>query len=184
MWQLITVCVAFLLFIVYNLVVIRLFGIPKSLSESFYLFKGKCYKSKYNHLGYIFTGFMFTMAMCLMPAWLEISSVWSSWSEYVRFLAFFAAASIAFVGAAPAFRDDKAEGTVHEVAAKIAAVTALAWCFITCYNIAYVPVIGAIIPAIYGWVTKTWKTAQIYWLEMMAFGATFATVITAAAILL
>lgn len=184
MWQLITVCVAFLLFISYNLVVFRLFGVPKSLSESFYLYKNKCYKSEYNHLGYIFTGFMFLMSMCLMPAWLEISDMWSSWSTNFTFLAFFAAASIAFVGAAPAFRKTKMEGTVHEVAAKVAAAASLIWCFVICYNIAYVPVIGAAIPAIGGWITKTWKTAQVYWLEMMAFGATFATVITAASILL
>ena len=179
MWQLITVCVAFLLFIVYNLVVIRLFGIPKSLSESFYL-----YDNKKKHLGYIFTLFMFAMAFCLMPGWIEISEVWSSWSHHLTFLAFLTAAAICFVGAAPAFRANKLEGTVHSVAAKFCAATALAWCFVVCWNIAYVPAIGAAIPAVYGWVSKTWKTAQVYWLEMMAFGATFATIITAAAILL
>ena len=179
MWQLITVCIAFLLFIVYNLVVIRLFGIPKSLSESFYL-----YDKKKKGLGYIFTLFMFTMAFCLMPGWIEISEVWSSWSHYLTFLAFLTSAAICFVGAAPAFRANKLEGTVHEVSAKICAATALVWCFVVCWNIAYVPAIGAAIPAVYGWVSKTWKTAQVYWLEMMAFSATFITIITAAAILL
>jgi hypothetical protein len=54
---------------------------------------------------------------------------------------------------------------------------------VVCWNIAYVPTIGAAIPAIVGACTKTWKFAQIYWLEMMAFGATFATVITASILL-
>lgn len=184
MWQLITVCVAFLIFIIYNVALFIQFGIPKSLSDSFYLYKDKCYKSKYNHLGYIFTVFMFLMAMMLMPGWLEISDMWSEWSMHLTFLAFFTAGAICFVGAAPAFRDNEMEGKVHSISAKICAATALLWCFIVCWNIAYVPAIGAIIPAIVGVCTKTWKTAQVYWLEMMAFGATFATIITAAAILL
>lgn len=179
MWQLITVCIAFLIFIIYNVALFPQFGIPKSLSESFYL-----YNSKKKNLGYIFTIFMFTMAFCLLPGWIEISEVWSSWSHYLTFLAFFTAAAICFVGAAPVFRANKLEGAVHEISAKICAATALIWCFTVCWNIAYVPAIGAAIPAIVGACTKTWKTAQIYWLEMMAFGATFAAVITAAAILL
>ena len=179
MWQLITVCVAFLLFIAYNIALLIQFGIPTSLSESFYL-----YESKKKNLGYIFTGFMFTMAFCLLPGWLEVGDHWSSWSHYLDFLAFFTCAAICFVGAAPAFRATKLESSIHEISAKICAATALAWCFIVCWNIAYVPAIGATIPAIVGACTKTWKTAQVYWLEMMAFGATFATVITAAAMLL
>jgi hypothetical protein len=41
----------------------------------------------------------------------------------------------------------------------------------------YVPLITAGLVAVGGWVTKTWKSASVYWLEMMAFGATFVTVI-------
>ena len=41
MWQLITVCVAFLLFIAYNIALLIQFGIPTSLSESFYLYESK-----------------------------------------------------------------------------------------------------------------------------------------------
>lgn len=179
MWQLITVCVAFLIFIVYNISLFPQFGIPKSLSESFYL-----YNKKKNNFGYIFTTFMLSMAFCLLPGWIEVSMAWSSWSKYLNFLAFLTAAAICFVGAAPAFRATELESSIHNISAKLCAATALAWCFIVCWNIAYVPAIGAAIPAIVGACTKTWKTAQVYWLEMMAFGATFATVITAASILL
>jgi hypothetical protein len=34
------------------------------------------------------------------------------------------------------------------------------------------------IPALIATITKTWKTSRDYWLEMMAFIATFATIIT------
>jgi hypothetical protein len=41
----------------------------------------------------------------------------------------------------------------------------------------YVPILTAGLVAIIGAVTKSWKKASVYWLEMMAFGATFATLI-------
>ena len=41
----------------------------------------------------------------------------------------------------------------------------------------YVPLLTAGIIAVIGAITKTWKKASVYWLEMMAFGATFVTVI-------
>lgn len=179
MWQLITVCISFAIFLIYNITALSIFGIPKSLSETFYL-----YNSKKDKLGYIFTVFMCIMGMTLLPGWLEIGESWSSWSMHLNSLAFFTSGAICFVGLAPAFRSNKMEGLVHELSAKIAAAAALLWCFIVCWNIFYVPLVGAAIPAIVGLCTKSWKRAQIYWLEMMAFGATYATVITAASLLI
>jgi len=34
------------------------------------------------------------------------------------------------------------------------------------------------VPAIVAIATKTWKTSRDFWLEMMAFGGTFATMLT------
>lgn len=171
--QLILVLASLLIFAVYNTVALNQFGVPKSLSMTYYL-----WEEKKRNLGFLFTGMMFLMATTLMPAWLELSEVVSSWSIYLRPLAFFTCAAIAFVGAAPAFRKSKMESVVHNVAARVAAICALVWCFVVCYHIAYVPLIVMALIAVAGWVTKTWKTSNIYWLEMMAFGGTFATVIT------
>ena len=161
------------LFTAYNVVSLKQFGIPKSLSETFYL-----WNSKKKNLGYVFTGMMFSMALTLVPAWLELGEVISSWSTYLNPLVFFACAAIAFVGAAPAFRSNKMEGTVHEVSAKIAAACALIWCFAACYQIWYVPLSCIITVLIAGLCTKTFKKCSVYWLEMMAFAATFITIIT------
>lgn len=169
---LILVLVSLAIFCVYNTLSLRKFGVPKSLSETFYLWNGVK-----NHLGYIFTGMMYSMALTLLPAWLELSPLISSWSIYTRPLTFFTCGAIAFVGAAPAFRKDKMEAAVHNISARIAAVAAIIWCLVTCWQIMYVPLGIAALVAIAGWVTKTWKTSNVYWLEMMAFAATFGTVI-------
>ena len=126
--MIILVLISLLLFTAYNAVSLKQFGIPKSLSETFYL-----WNSKKSGLGYIFTGMMFSMAFTLVPAWLELGEVISSWSSYLNPLVFFACAAIGFVGAAPAFRSCTLESKVHTIAAMTAAVCAVTWCLAVCW---------------------------------------------------
>lgn len=179
MTNLILALVAICIFVIYNAVAIHFFGIPKSLSETFYL-----YQNKKKYLGYIFTGMMFIVALTLMPAWIEITEVISTWSHYLTVLPFLGAGMIAFVGAAPAFRSCKLESKVHTISATAAAVFSLLWCAVVCYKIAYIIPISAFIIWSIAFSTKTQKTAQTYWWEMVAFLATFATIVTECIILL
>lgn len=170
--SLIPTCFSFCLFVVYNATAIGVLGIPWSMSRTYYL-----YEAKKKGLGWVFTAFMWIMAFTLLPGFLEVSETMGSWMKYFTFLAFVTAASIAFVGTAPRYYDDL-EGKVHMIAAKICAASALLWDFLVCWNIWYVPIAAAIIPIIVGVATKTWKECRDYWLEMIAFDATFATIIT------
>lgn len=177
---LILTLVGILIFVVYNSVVIGKFGVPSSLSVSFYL-----WNDLIRNLGYVFTGMMFIVAMLLMPAWLEITEVITPWSHYLTVLPFLAASSIAFVGAAPAFRSCKLESKVHTISATCAAVFALLWCCVVCYQIAWIIVpLSLIIVWSAAFITKTHKTASTYWWEMVAFLATFVTIITECIILM
>ena len=173
------VCASLAVFLVYNIVALCIFGVPSSLSNTYYL-----YEAKKKHLGMIFPAMMASMAFTLLPAWLELGEIVSLWSAYLNPLAFFACAAILFVGGAPAFRSNKLEGTVHEVAAKIAAAAALIWCLVVCWKIMYIPLGVAGLIALCAWLSKTLKPGLVYWLEMMAFGATFATVIVQLILLL
>ena len=169
---LILVCIALSVFLAYNITSISIFSVPSSLSNTYYL-----YEQKKKHLGMVFPAMMGTMGFTLLPAWLELGEVISPWSTNLNVLAFFACAAICFVGAAPAFRSNKLEGTVHTAAAITAAAASLAWCLIVCWQIMYVPIIATGLVALAAWLSKTFKSGLTYWLEMMAFGATFATVI-------
>lgn len=172
MVTLILILISLSLFTAYNAVSIKQFGIPKSLSDTFYLWNGVK-----KNLGYIFTGMMGGMSLTLLPAWIEVGNQVSSWSPFLNFLVFFTCGAIMFVGVAPAFRSDRTEGLVHEISAKIAAACALIWCFVVCYQIWYVPLACIIAVLIAGLCTRTFKKCSVYWLEMMAFAATFMTVI-------
>ena len=173
MCYLFLVVAAVVLFATYNGVAIGKFGIPSSLSETFYLYQGL-----QKGLGYVFTGMMMCMVFLLMPAWLSISEAIGGWEQYLTFLAFFAAGSIAFVGAAPAFRGCELESKVHCVSAKLAAAFSLSWCAVVCWRIAYIIPIALLVVWAVALITKTAKRCSTYWLEMCAFVATFATVIT------
>lgn len=121
------VLISFLLFLAYNISIVSKFGIPTSLSQSYYLLN----EVKKN-LGFLFTGMMLAMAFTLLPAWLELGEVVSPWSSHLNPLVFFTCAAIAFVGASPAFKANKLEGTVHKVAAVVAAACSMIWCLVAC----------------------------------------------------
>lgn len=170
----ILVLVAFALFVIYNSIAIGIFGIPSSMSKTYYL-----YEEKHKGLGWLFTVFMWLMAFTMIPGWIIISEDKGPWESYLTVFAFVAGVAIVFVGTAPRYKQDL-EGDVHMTAAKLCAATALIWDFVACWHIWWAPICGAVIPVIIGAATKSWKSGRDYWLEMMAFDATFATLITEA----
>ena len=172
MATLILLTISLAIFIAYNIGALCTFGVPSSLSNTYYL-----YENKKKGLGWLFPAMMWSMGFTLLPAWLELGEVISPWSSYLNALAFLACASIIFVGCSPAFRKHELESAVHSFSAKLAAATALAWCLIVCWKIMYVPISVAGLIALAAWISKTLKSGLVYWLEMMAFGATFITVI-------
>ena len=177
--SLILVLCAITIFIVYNSVAIAKFGIPQSLSYTFYSYQG--IKKGF---GCVFPFMMFSIAGLLMPGWLTISDSMPGWEHNFTFLAFFAAGAIAFVGAAPAFRNVGIERKVHMIAAKSAAVFAIAWCAVVCWRIMYIIPLSIGIIWLTAWLTKTHKTCSDYWWEMAAFLATFTTILVQCLILL
>ena len=168
----ILILVALALFIVYNFFAIKQFGIPESLSNTYYL-----YEAKHKGYGWFFTAYMWVTALLLLPGWIVVSENMGVWMSYFTFLAAFTCFGIAFVGTAPKFHED-AEGKVHVISAIITSVSAMLLDFIVCWHIWYVPLIGCMIPVVAATWTKTWKTSKTYWLEMMAFVGSFVTIIT------
>ena len=89
---------------------------------------------------------------------------------------FLAAASIIFVGSAPAFRDDDLTSKVHSVSAIMAAVMSIAWiCLVSqmWYNV----IAWLVIAVALGYASRTLKRSKTYWLELAAFMATFSSIL-------
>ena len=162
----ISIIVATIIYVVYNAIAIATFGVPESLSNTYYLWKER------NGKGYLFCLMMYAVVALMMPAWLTLSE-----GSDFQFLAFLAPMSIAFVGTAPRFKNDKLEGNVHSISAVIAAACSLAWvALVTPYWWMIVTWLGII--AMYSILTSSYKTCLVYWLEQVAFGATFTAAIT------
>ena len=163
---LICVSIAFTIYLIYNGAALRLFGVPESLSNTFYL-----YNDKKKHLGILFPIMMVSMAGLLLPAWLEISALSS-----LQFTAFLAAAGIIFTGSAPAFKSNDLEKKVHTVSALVAAVFALLW-VIFVSKLWFIILIWLAVVALIAFITKTIKSSYIYWLETVAFMSTFTSIL-------
>lgn len=164
---LITICiiVALAIFWAYNSFCLAFFGIPESLSMTYYLWKDKSDK------GFLFPIMMYMVVALMMPAWITMTEG-SDW----QFLAFLAPASIAFVGTAPAFLGSDLENKVHSISAIIAAVCSLAWVIlVTPYW--WLILIWTGFVALAAIFTSSYKSAYTYWLETIAFGATFTSAI-------
>lgn len=161
----ISIIIATVIFVAYNAVAITFFGIPESLSNTYYLYKEKSGK------GWLFCLMMYLVVALMMPAWISLSE-----GSDFQFLAFLAPASIMFVGTAPRFKDGDLENKVHTISAIIAAVCSLAWvALVTPYWWVMLIWLGLI--ALASIFTSSYKTCLVYWLEMVAFGSTFTAAI-------
>ena len=165
-WILYLVLGAFALYLCYNFAALSLFGAPKSLSNTFYLFQERKPWQRF-----LFPIMMVGVGFLLLPAWLEISA-----ASPLMFMAFFAAGGILFTGAAPAFNSSKLENNVHTVSAIFAAIFALLWVIFVA-KLWWFIIVWFVLIALISLLTNTWKTSYVYWLETVAFMSTFTAII-------
>lgn len=160
-----SIILAVIIYATYNAISLANFGVPQSLSMTYYLWKEKSNK------GFLFPCMMYIVVALMMPAWITMSE-----GSDFQFLAFLAPASIAFVATAPAFLSVDLENKIHTISAYLAAAFSLAWiCLVTPYW--WIILIWFFIMMAASVHTKSYATSYIYWLETVAFGATFTSVI-------
>ena len=148
----ISIIAATAIYLAYNAISLAIFGVPESLSNTYYLYKEKCNK------GWLFCLMMYAVVALMMPAWITLSE-----GSNFQFLAFLAPASIAFVGTAPRFKDSQLESRVHTISAIIAAACSLLWVMlVTPYW--YVILIWFGFIALASVLTSSYKTCLVYWL--------------------
>lgn len=160
-----SIIIAAVIYAAYNAVALALFGVPESLSNTYYLYQAKCNK------GWLFCAMMYLVVAFMMPAWITMSE-----GSDFQFLSFLSPVGLLFVGTAPRFKDSMMENRVHSVAAIVAAICSLLWVgLVTPYWWTILVWTGLV--ATIAVLTKTWKSALVYWLETVAFGATFTSTI-------
>ena len=171
---LIMACIAIGIFIAYNATIIGIFGVPSSLSNTFYLLQGK-YGEKY---GWIFTGMLYVVCGLLIAPWIDVTQIISPWSKYLTVLPFLTVVMLLFVGTAPNFREGGLPHDVHMTCAKLTAVFALLWVAVVCWQIMYIIPAWVLLCGGIAHLTKTAGSGRDWWLEMVAFGSTFTAILT------
>ncbi len=110
--------IVFLLFIAYLVYTLFTFGVPTSLSDTYYLFN-----EKKKGLGILFTLLMWLMTFTLVISMIEITN------DNIEFLPFLCIMGIGFVGAAPLFKSNY-QVKIHFTGAALSAITAIIWLFV------------------------------------------------------
>lgn len=152
--------VILILFVVYNLVVIKLTCIPTSLSATYYNLK-----SKYN-CGWVFSLFLVVISLITMIITLDVTQ-----GEPYQFLAFFTTIGTIFVGLSPNFRSQE-NTKVHFGFAILSLVSAMILIICIGYPIL---VLYNVLAAIYLVITK--NKYKIYYIEINVFISMFITLI-------
>ena len=164
-WIIYLVLAAFGIYISYNFAALSLFGVPHSLSQTFYEFKKRKPIQRF-----LFPIMMVSMGFLLLPAWLEISN-----GSNFMFTSFLATAGILFTGFAPAFNRSDMENMVHSVSAILAATFALLWIILVA-NLWWFIVVWFVIASLIAFLTGTYKKSLIYLLETVSFMSTFTSI--------
>lgn len=149
-----------ILFIVYNVIVIKITCIPTSLSETFYNLKEK-YKC-----GWIFTVFLFVISITSMLLLLYITK-----DKPYQFLSFLSAIGLIFVAVSPNFKNLE-NRKIHFIFATLSLVCALILIF--CLKF-YFLIICNIVLALYLILSK--NKFKIYYIEVSVFTSIFITII-------
>lgn len=149
-----------IIFTVYVTVAVVLFGIPKSLSDTFYLYGGRPF-------GHVFTITMWVVSFLILPYWLKITP------ESIKFMPFLSVAGLTFVGAAPLFK--KEDKGWHSAFAIGCAIFAILWAILA-KNVDLLA-INLFTFVVVSLLTETLKSCKTFWLEMVAFGTIFSSLL-------
>lgn len=150
--------VSLVIFLAYMIGMYVHFGIPASLSDTYYKLE-----NRRKGAGWLFTAMCWGVALPLLPYLLDVTP-----AGY-QFTAFLACAGLMFVGAAPQFKLSLT-GPVHYVSAAVCCSSAILWCILSGYW--FIPFNAFLI---YGWVALRYGK-PMFWIEMAAFTSMYVCV--------
>lgn len=150
--------VSLVIFLAYLIGMYMYFGIPASLSDTYYKLE-----NRRKGAGWLFTGMCWGVAFPLLPYLLDVTP------PSYQFTAFLACAGLMFVGAAPQFKLSLT-GPVHYGGAAVCSASAVLWCILSGYW--FIPFNAFLI---FGWVALRYGR-PMFWIEIAAFTSIYLTI--------
>lgn len=155
---------ALIVFIMYVGCVCLMYGVPPSISESFYLLR-KGYKGMNRDFSYSFTFFCYAVCFGILPVWIHVTP------DHLRVIPFVSAASLCFVGAAPLFKT--VQRTIHFTAAILCMVMAILWIFLST-SVWFIPLLF-VLPLIPSLIMD--RKRIMFWVEIWSFVSLFTSLL-------
>lgn len=161
--------ISILIFALYMGAILAVYGIPASVSETFYLLP--------KSMRWLFTAFCWGVSIIIAP-WLDATP------ETWQFLAFLSVAGLCFVGTAAQFKEDFV-AKVHYAAAGVCAAASQLWIFLVTglWWVSLVCLFAAGGACYYLWRRASRKAGRsmfgniVFWAEMWAFVSLFVSLI-------
>lgn len=166
------IIISLVIFLAYNIMTYAWFGIPYSISDTYYKLE-----SRKKGAGWLFSGMCVSVGGLLMPAILDITP------DHYQFTAFLACAGLIFVGAAPQFKLPLTN-TVHYGSAAVCCVFSQIWVGLTVWWI-LLPVWISFLAYIIIFMMKhkeenVWdrfvSAKPMFWVEIAALSTTYFTI--------
>ena len=164
---------------IYNICILRRFGVPVNLSITYYH-----YERVHKGLGLLFPALVVFICCTTLPIWIITSFTGSEWGMYFSpcgIITLICLLAVAFSG-----RYKKRPGLIqfHYTCAIIAATSAVVWLCFAAYQTLFVWVRVIILFGLIfaGIQTDTFKRCTLYWLENAAFYCIFVTLLLVYAI--
>lgn len=150
------VIASIVIFLTYTTYAIKKFGVPDSLSETFYLLENR---------GWIFQAVLFSCAALLLVPLMEATN------NDFKLLEFLTVGGVFFVSVAPFFKLEL-EGRVHGVSAIVSGISGITWSILQGFG--YIPLFSGLLFIGLYFLTKTGLT---FWAEMIIFASVYTTLI-------
>lgn len=146
-----------IIFLAYTVTTSILFGIPASLSDTYYHLADRSRLA-----GQAFTFALFAAVILMLPAWLEHTG------ENLQFIAFLSAAGLAFVAAAAAFKE-RETNPVHVIGAIICALCSQLWVVLATpyWRVSVICFFMALSLSLFR------PKSKVFWVEMACFVSTY-----------
>ena len=134
-----------------------MFGIPYSLSGTYYLLEDK---------GYWFTIMMVVVFGILIVPWMYMSTHINLLGNYLSILPFISCTTCMLIGVVPNIKAEIRIEKIHTTLALIGAIAAVLWIFIVCWRVCYTLPTCILLFGGIAHLTKTAKSSRDYWLEL------------------
>lgn len=157
------IVIGIMIFSIYNIYVLSTFGIPKNLSNTYYMLESKRY-----NFGIVYPILITIILILIFYIWLHIhSELDTEYTHIGKWLIYLTMVALSIVVAITRYQKTVVRYKTHYVAAICSSVTSVGWMLLFAQHFLYVAISMFILVGIASIITQTFRSCILYWLELV-----------------